>query len=136
MSGIEIFLQCLLSEIFTHFKAIWWPKHHNLRHINLIYRHINLKLMTLRNSDWSLQRKFHGFFMRRIDFRKYVKFALRENKKISCLSILGYLKRKSFHFLTNLWWLWSISSKQYWHSKECVPVQCLEATVERCSENW
>ena len=82
--------------------------------------------------------KLHGFifFLRRIHFREYVTFARRENKKVSCLSISRHLIRKGFHFLTNLWWLWSICTKQCDHSKERVSVQCLEATIKRCSANW
>ena len=52
--------------------------------------------------------KFHRFFLRRILFGKYVKSARLENKKVSRLNISEYLIRKSFHFLINPWWLWSI----------------------------
>ena len=85
--------------------------------------------MTLGNYERTyLHKESSLVFLRGIHFRKYVKFARRENKKVSCLSISGYLIRKSFQFLTNLWWLWSIYNKQCYHSKECVSGQCLLAT--------
>ena len=56
--------------------------------------------------QWNLL-SFTDFFLKEIHVRKYVKFARRENKKVSRLSISGHLIRKGFHFWRNLWWLWS-----------------------------
>ena len=93
-------------------------------------------LQELRNSGWTylykIAFKFHWFFFlweRGIHSRKYVNFARRENKKV--LSISAHLLRKRFYFLTNLWWFWSICTKQCHHSKECVSVESLEATIKR-----
>ena len=71
--------------------------------------------------------------MRRIHFRKYAKFARRENKKVTHLIICGlrtfnYKKLPLFDkFLMTLEYL----PKQCYHSKECVSVQCSEATRKK-----
>ena len=80
---------------------------------NLKTRHFNSNDLKKFWEDLSLQRNllsFTDYFLRGLHFRKYIKFARRENKNVSCLSISGQLIRKSFNFLTNLWWLWSICS--------------------------
>ena len=66
------------------------------------------------------------FFVRNI-FKKYMKFARRENKKK-----LGALNKKSYHYFTTLEFL---HQGMLWF-KEMRFVQYLEATIKRCSENW
>ena len=129
MRSIEFFRQYLSSQMFSYYKPIWWPK--------LYFKLILWEI--LRGPIFAKKPfKFQEFFLRGIHFRKYVKFACRENKikKVLRLSISGHLIRKSFYFLTNLWWLWSVCTKQCHHSKQYVSVECLEATIKKCLENW
>ena len=74
-------------------------------------------------------------FLREIFFRKYVKSESRENKNVLCTNISGHLIRK----ISTFWQIVddpgvAVCTDWCCHSKECVSVQCLEATIKNVRE--